>query len=121
MKTLLLLLTLPYTFATILLTLPLAATASFLTSKFKDLAFHNSVRYVLLLILWPLLMIVYTITAFVCMPPLWAILAILVTIPAPAVAHDTYRAIRLMISDFKLLRCNSLLAKYDEIKNLFFK
>lgn len=121
LKALLLLLTLPYTFATMLLTLPLTATASFLTSKFKDLAFHNSVRYVLLLILWPLLMIIYTIIAFVCMPPLWAILAILVTIPAPAVAHDTYRAIRLMISDFKLLRCNSLLAKYDEIKNLFFK
>lgn len=120
LRSLLLLVTLPYTLATMVLTLPIAAIGNVLTKKFKDIAFHNSVRFVLLLILWPLLMIIYTAVAFACLPPLWATCAIVATLPAPAVAQDTFRAMRMVLSDYKLLRNKPLMAKYNEIRNLFF-
>lgn len=120
LKSLLLLVTLPYTLATILLTLPIIAIGNMLTKKFKDRAFHNSVRYVLHLVLWPLLLIIYTAIAFATMPPLWAACAIAAALPAPAVAQETFRATRLIVSDFRLLRCKPLMAKYNEIRNLFF-
>lgn len=119
-RLLLLLITLPYTLIATVLTLPLAAVGTMLTKKFKDLAFHNSVRFVLLLVLWPLLMIIYAVIAFVSMPVQWALCAILAIFPSPAVAQDTYRAVRMVVSDFKLWRCKPLKAKYDEIRNIFF-
>lgn len=120
LKSLLLLVTLPYTLATMLLTLPIIAIGNMLTKKFKDRAFHNSVRYVLHLVLWPLLLIIYTAIAFATMPPLWAACAVAAALPAPAVAQETFRAARLIVSDFRLLRCKPLMAKYNEIRNLFF-
>lgn len=120
LRSLLLLVTLPYTLATMLLTLPITAIGNMLTKKFKDRAFHNSVRYVLHLVLWPLLLIIYTAIAFATMPPLWAACAVAATLPAPAVAQETFRAARLIVSDFRLLRCKPLMAKYNEIRNLFF-
>ena len=120
LKSLLLLVTLPYTLATMLLTLPIIAICNMLTKKFKDRAFHNSVRYVLHLVLWPLLLIIYTAIAFATMPPLWAACAVAATLPAPAVAQETFRAARLIVSDFRLLRCKPLMAKYNGIRNLFF-
>ena len=121
LKALLLLVTLPYTLVTMVLTLPLTAVSMFLTSKFKNRAFHNSVRFVLRLLLWPLLMIIYTVVAYVCISPLWATCAVLAAIPAPAVAQDTFRAMRLTVSDFRMLRNRPLMAIYDGIRELFFK
>lgn len=120
LKSLLLLVTLPYTLATMILTLPIIAIGNMLTKKFKDRAFHNSVRYVLHLVLWPLLLIIYTAIAFATMPPLWSACAVAAALPAPAVAQETFRAARLIVSDFRLLRCKPLMAKYNEIRNLFF-
>ena len=60
LKLLVLLVTLPYTLLATLFTLPLAGASKALTDKFKDRAFHNSVRFVLLLLLWPLLMVIYS-------------------------------------------------------------
>ena len=101
-------------------TLPLAGASKALTDKFKDRAFHNSVRFVLLLLLWPLLMVIYSIIIISSMPIQWAICAILAIAPAPAVAHDLYKGVRVLVSDFKLWRCKPLVAKYNEIRNLFF-
>lgn len=115
-----LLVTLPYTLVTALLTLPLTLADKALTGKFKDRAFHNSVRFVLLLLLWPLLMVIYSIIAISSMPIQWALCAIMAIAPAPAVAQDTFRAVRMMVSDFKLSRCKPLVEKYNEIKKLFF-
>lgn len=121
LKSLLLLVTLPYTFATMVATLPITAVGHVLTKKFKDKAFHNSVRFVLLLLLWPLLLIIYIAIAFICLSPLWATCVVVAMLPAPAVAQDTFRAMRMIVSDFKLLRCKPLLAIYDKIRKEFFK
>ena len=120
LKLLVLLVTLPYTLLATLFTLPLAGASKALTDKFKDRAFHNSVRFVLLLLLWPLLMVIYSIIIISSMPIQWAICAILAIAPAPAVAHDLYKGVRVLVSDFKLWRCKPLVAKYNEIRNLFF-
>lgn len=120
LRFILLLATLPYTLAAMTLTLPITAVSTLLTRKFKDRAFHNSVRYVLQLVLWPLLMIIYTIIAFSSLSPLWAICATAAMLPAPAVTQETSRGLRLTVSDFKLWRCKALLSKYNEIRNIFF-
>lgn len=121
LRALLLLATLPYTLASMLLTLPITATGAALTKKFKDRAFHNSVRFVLQLVLWPLLLIIYAVNALASMPLIWAVCTILLILPAPAVTQDTFRAIRMTVSDIRLLGNKRLKAKYDKIRELFFK
>ena len=119
LKILLLIATLPYTLPAMALTLPVTATATLLTKKFKDRAFHNSVRFIMLLVIWPLLLLAYTAVAFTYMPPLCALCAILIILPAPAIAHDAYKAARTLLSDFKLLRNKQLMAIYDEMRSYF--
>lgn len=118
MKSLLLLATLPYTLAAMAAVSPTALLNSILLKKFKDRAFHNSVRFVINLIIWPLLLAIYAVIAFVFLPAHWALLAVVCTIPAPAVAQDAWRAVRIMISDCKLCSCRALRNKYDEIREI---
>ena len=54
---LVLIVTLPYTIPAGILTLPVTGLAAFLFSKMKDRAFYNSIRFVVTLVLWPLLLI----------------------------------------------------------------
>jgi M3 family oligoendopeptidase len=93
----------------------------FTNKLFKDQAFRNSVRYVINLVLWPLLLAIYAIFAFIYMPWAWALLAIVALIPAPILAHEAYRLFRIMISDIKLWRNKELRAKYKEIREIMFE
>ncbi len=121
MGLLLVLLTLPYCVAMSILSFPIYALSHLVCQKLiKDPAFRNSVRYVLKLVLWPLLMIVYTIVGFVTMPWQWALLAALVTLPAPAVAQDVWRLLRVTVSDIKLLANGKLRDIYKEIREIMF-
>lgn len=117
-RVLLLFATLPYTLAVTVCTLPTTLLSRVLEGKFKDKAFHNSVRFGIKFILWPLLFIIYTAIAFACLPALWAALAVVALLPAQAVTQDTFRAARMAVSDFKLWRCKPLRAKYDEIRKI---
>jgi hypothetical protein len=72
-KSLFLLVTLPYTVAAAVCTLPLILLCNAIFKKFKDQAFRNSVRLVTNLLVWPLLMIIYAIIAYVCLPWQWAL------------------------------------------------
>lgn len=118
LKSLLLLATLPYTLAAMAAVSPTALLNSILLKKFKDRAFHNSVRFVINLIIWPLLLVIYAVIAFIFLPVHWALLAVACTIPAPAVAQDTWRAVRIMVSDCKLCNCKILRNRYDEIREI---
>lgn len=117
-RVLLLFATLPYTLAATVCTLPTTLLSRVLEGKFKDKAFHNSVRFGIKFVLWPLLFIIYTAIAFACLPALWAALAVVALLPAQAVTQDTFRAARMAVSDFKLWRCKPLRAKYDEIRKI---
>ena len=118
-RALLLLVTLPYTLFAMVSTLPVTALYRALEGKFKDKAFLNSVRCVIKLLLWPLLFIAYTVTAFVCMPKMWAILTVVALLPVNVVSQDTFRAMRMAASDFKFLCNKPLQAKYNKIRQFF--
>ncbi len=121
LKNLLLLVALPYNLAVSLLALPVALVSRWLCSKFKDEAFHNSVRYLVHLVLWPLLLIIYSIVAYVALPWQWALPITLALVPAPIIAHETWRLLRLVISDSRLMRHRELRHRYRVIRHLFFE
>lgn len=114
------LITLPYTIVASVLTLPIKGVCGYLFTKLKDYAFRNSIRYFINLILWPVLMIIYSIVAYLVLP-WWLALPITISLlPAPIVAHEVYRIIRLMVSDIKLLNNRELREKYEQIRNMVF-
>ncbi|MBE6213065.1 MAG: hypothetical protein E7131_00085 [Rikenellaceae bacterium] len=120
LKTLVLIVKLPYNIPVTLLTLPIKLLCAYLFTKLKDYAFRNSIRYLANLVLWPVLMIIYSIIAFVCLPWQWALPVIVLLLPAPIVAHETYRLVRIMISDTKLLLNKPLREKYAKIREMIF-
>ena len=117
-RALLLLVTLPYTLFTAICTSPLTIVSILLGSKFKDKGFLNSVRLVIRLVLWPLLFVIYTVIAALCLPNLWAIAVVVALLPAVAVTQDAYRAARMAVSDFRLCRCKQLKQLYNEIREI---
>ena len=120
LKLILLAVTLPYTLLASIFVLPVTVLGITICKKFKDKAFYNSVRYLMNLLLWPILMIVYAVIAFVNMPAIWALVAVLAVLPAPVIAHEIYRYTRLIVSDFELLFSKRLRVKYKEIGKIFF-
>ena len=117
-RLLLTLLTLPYTLPASLLASPVICLCQFLFTKLKDPAFWNSVRFVINLVVWPLLVLVYGIIGFCLLPWQWALVAILLVMPAPFVAHELWKTFRLIVSDLKLLKTKKLMKIYSEIRKL---
>ena len=117
-RLLLTLLTLPYTLPASLLASPVIGLCQFLFTKLKDPAFWNSVRFVINLVVWPLLVLVYGIIGFCLLPWQWALVAILLVMPAPFAAHELWKTFRLIVSDLKLLKTKKLMKIYSEIRKL---
>lgn len=120
LKTLFVILTLPYCTPVSILTLPIKALCAFLFTKFKDKAFYNSVRFLVNLVIWPLLMIIYSIVAYCLLPWYWALPLTLALLPAPIVAHEVWRLLRLFGSDIRLIADSNLRAKYRQIRQIMF-
>ena len=117
-RLLLTLLTLPYTLPASILASSAVGLCQFLFTKLKDKAFWNSIRFVVNLVLWPLLVLIYGIVGFCLLPWQWALVATLLVIPAPIVAHEAWKTFRLVISDIKLLKSKKLMKIYKEIRKL---
>ncbi|MBQ8366615.1 MAG: 1-acyl-sn-glycerol-3-phosphate acyltransferase [Alistipes sp.] len=117
LMTLFMVVALPYNLVASVLTLPISALAEFLFTKLKDPAFRNSVRYLLNLVLWPLLMIIYSVIAYIVLPWQWALPITIALLPAPIIVHEAWRLVRLMRSDIHLLLNKPLRAKYREIRH----
>ena len=118
---LLTLLFLPYVVLSAVCVSPMLLICNVVFKKFKDQAFRNSVRFMMNLVLWPLLMIIYSVIAYVCMPWFEALPLTLALLFAPYVVHDVYRTLRLAVSDIRLLLCRPLRKIYADIRNLMFK
>lgn len=112
----LLLVTLPYLLPAALATLPIVGLTQFLCGKFADKAFHNSVRYLINLLLWPLLMIIYTTVLLFTLPWVWALVVALLLLPAPIVVQEYWRALRLLVSGIRLKQSTDLRGIYREIR-----
>ena len=110
---------LPYTIPASILTLPMVAVVKFLFTKIKDHAFRNSIRFLINLVLWPILMIIYAAVAYSLLPWEWALPITLALLPAPIVAQETWRMLRLFKSDIKLHNNKNLRDKYNKIRTLF--
>ncbi len=114
------LLLLPYYIVASILTLPMVLLCNKAFQLLKDLAFRNSVRFLVNLVVWPLLMIIYAALAFSFLPWEMALAGVLLFIPAPIVAHEMWRMFRLEISDWKLLNNKKLGELYKEIGKMLF-
>lgn len=120
LKILFVLITLPYCLGAGILTLPIKLVCNIIFSKLKDYAFRNSVRYLVNLVLWPILMIIYSVVAFVTLPGWWALAVVVALLPAPIVTHEMWRLLRLGKSDIKLLLNKELRHKYTQIREIVF-
>ena len=115
-RILLTLITLPYTLPLSVLASPVVGICQFIFTKLKDPAFRNSVRFVMNLVVWPLLVLIYAIIAFCLLPWLWALVVTLLITPAPIVAHEVWKTVRLTVSDIKLLKEKKLQKIYSKIR-----
>lgn len=111
---------LPYSIPASIFTLPIAFVCNMLLKRFKDYAFHNSVRYLINLVMWPVLMIIYSILAYIFLPWQWALPLTLAILPAPIVAQEVYRLVRILKSDMKLARFKELRDTYAKIREIIF-
>jgi 1-acyl-sn-glycerol-3-phosphate acyltransferase len=117
-RVILTLLTLPYTLPISLLASPVVLLCQFIFTKLKDPAFRNSVRFVMNLLVWPLLWMIYGIIAFCLLPWSWALCATLFIMPAPYVAHELWKTMRLVVSDIKFLKEKRLKKIYSQIRGI---
>ena len=117
-RTALTLATLPYSVPASLLASPIVLLCEYLFTKLKDRAFRNSLRFIMNLIVWPLLVIIYSAIAFSLLPWQWALTASLLTIPATIVAHELWKSVRLLVSDTKLMREKKLKDIYSQIREI---
>lgn len=120
-RVLLTLITLPYTLPVSILASPVVLLCQFIFTKLKDPAFRNSVRFVVNLVVWPLFVLIYAIIAFCLLPWTSALLATLLIMPAPFVAHELWKTVRLVVSDVKLLRTKKLMKIYSKIREIIEK
>lgn len=120
LRRLLFVVSLPYTIPASILSLPMTFTCKAIFKKLKDFAFRNSVRYFINLIMWPILMIIYSALAYAFLPWQWALPITLAILPAPIVAHEIYRLLRILKSDIKLHMNKELRGYYTRINDIIF-
>ncbi len=121
LKLLIFIISLPYTIPSSILMLPISGVSRILFNKLKDRAFFNSIRYLVTLFLLPILILIYSIILFCLVPWEWALLGTALLIPANIVCQDSFRLLRLMHSDFKLLCNHKLRKEMKELKKYYFK
>ena len=117
-RTILTLVTLPYTLPVSLLASPIFLLCEFLFTKLRDRAFRNSLRYLVTLFVWPLLVLIYAIIAFSVLPWQCALPTALFIMPAPFVAHEVWKTARLLVSDAKLMGDKRLVKIYSQIREI---
>lgn len=109
---------LPYCIPAAILTLPIFLLSSVGFKLLKDHAFRNSVRYLINLLIWPLLVIIYSAVAFALLPWEWALTFTAIVLPAPIAAQEMWRLFRLELSDIKLLLNSKLRKTYTKIQKI---
>ena len=114
-RTILTLLTLPYTLPVSILASPLALLCKYIFTMLKDPAFRNSVRFLMNLFVWPLLVMIYAIIAFCLLPWQCALPVTLLIMPAP---YELWKSIRLVVSDIKLKKEKKLRKIYAQIRKM---
>ncbi len=98
----------PYYIVAFVLTLPAVLTSRFICSRLKDPAFHNSIRMVVILVVWSLVFIAGSIVALCLLPWTLALALMLALYFAPHLADEYRRWLRVGLSDLRWLRSKDL-------------
>ncbi|MCL1973966.1 MAG: 1-acyl-sn-glycerol-3-phosphate acyltransferase [Bacteroidetes bacterium] len=98
-------------------TAPITIVSAWLCTRFKDPAFHNSVRYLTALALTPLLVLFWGILLGWLCSWIWGLAAALLFLPSFVFLHEYVRGFRLLISDLKWWRNRNLYKQYRQLKN----
>jgi len=114
----LLLLGLPYFIFSAVVTSLVTLLSMFICSKFKDKAWHNSLKFGIAGVLLPILFLIGIIVTFAFSWKLGLIFTILF-IPSFYFLHEYLRLIRLFISDIKWLIHKDLRKQFEKINNNF--
>jgi 1-acyl-sn-glycerol-3-phosphate acyltransferase len=100
-RTLLMLLTLPLGLAWTLVSAPVWAVGEWLARKTDDLAFRNSLRSGVIVVVWSILLLVAAIVLFCTVPWYWALAALVLLIPAPTMAYEWFEQVRRLFSAWR--------------------
>lgn len=97
--------------------LPVWALSEILCTRFKDRAFHNSVRMVVFWVVWSLLYLIEVVLLFCFAPWQWALAAAIILMPAPLFVYDFFEFVRMLASIWRIVFNRKLRNEYREIKN----
>jgi 1-acyl-sn-glycerol-3-phosphate acyltransferase len=111
-----LLLGLPYFVFSAVVTSPITLLSVWLCTKFKDNAFHNTARYMITFVLFPILLLLIGIIVFIALPWTFGLGIILLFLPSFFFLHEYLRMIRLFVSDIKWLFNKNLRKQFKKIK-----
>jgi hypothetical protein len=114
---LLLLLGLPYFIFSAVATSPATLLFAWISTKFKDKAFFNTLRYLTALALLPVALLLMGATVFLLLPWMWGVAFVLLFTPAFALFHDYLNLAQGIISDIKWLINKNLRKKFKNIFN----
>ena len=117
-KFFLLILGLPYFIFSFMATAPVTLLSVFLCSKFEDKAFHNTVRFLISILLLPLLLLTGCACLFATLPWMWGVGFVLLFLPSFFYLHEYLRLWRRFISDIKFLIHRDLRKQFKNIKIL---
>ena len=121
-RTLKTLVNLPFALAFAIASLPAWAVGEKLAAGVEDRTFRNSLRCCAILVLWTVLLLIWTIALFCTLKWYWALAAVAVLVPAPMLAYDWAEQARRCASSWRYL-CNGTLRRHqkellDELNSL---
>ena len=115
----LLLLGFPYFIFSAVVNSPVTGLFAWLSAKFKDKAFHNTVQYLIALALLPVLLLLLGSAVSIVFSWIWGLVFVLLFIPAFFYFYDYIRLARTVLSDIKWLIHKDLRKKCEHLKNRF--
>ncbi|MDR2409483.1 MAG: 1-acyl-sn-glycerol-3-phosphate acyltransferase [Bacteroidales bacterium] len=113
----LLLLGFPYFAFASIATAPITLFSIWLCSKFKDKAFHNTLRYLISFLLLPVFLLIIGIVSGIIFSWIGGLIFVMLFLPSFFFLHEYLRLLRLLVSDIQWLTHRNLRRKYKEIKS----
>ena len=121
LSTLLGLLALPFFLISAVAGLPVWLPAELVVKGLEDKAFRNSFRCGIIIAVWTVMLLVLAVVLFCTLKWYWALIALIVLLPAPFVVYDCFALARMIRSNWKLACRKDLRKEYDELKNILEK
>jgi 1-acyl-sn-glycerol-3-phosphate acyltransferase len=109
----------PYFVFASIATAPVTIFSMWMCSKFKDKAFHNTLRYLISFLLLPIFLLIIGLTFGIIFSWVWGIIFAILFIPSFFFLHEYLRLLRLSLSDIRWLINKDLHRKFKEIKNIW--